>query len=85
MQLSNEILIINEIFFIAEDAETAVFLLNQGADFNALTGDQESPLQLAIHCRLPTVVDQLCSLGVSFSSPNSKGYTSIYYLIKKLL
>lgn len=40
---------------------------------NALTGEQESPLQLAIHCRLPTVVDKLCSLGVSFSSPDSKG------------
>lgn len=30
-------------------------------------------MQLAIHCRLPTVVDELCTLGVSFSSPNSKG------------
>ncbi|XP_055308143.1 putative ankyrin repeat protein RF_0381 [Sitodiplosis mosellana] len=40
---------------LKEDAETAVFLLNQGADYNALTGDQESPLQLAIHCRLPKV------------------------------
>lgn len=58
---------------LKEDAETAIFLLNQGADYNALTGDQESPLQLAIHCRLPTVVDELCTLGVSFSSPNSKG------------
>lgn len=58
---------------LKEDAETAVFLLNQSADMNALTGDQESPLQLAIHCRLPKVVDALCSLGVSFSSPNNKG------------
>lgn len=58
---------------LKEDAETAVFLLNQSADMNALTGDQESPLQLAIHCRLPTVVDALCTLGVSFSSPNNKG------------
>lgn len=41
---------------LKEDTETAIFLLNQGADFNALTGDQESPLQLAIHCRLPKVV-----------------------------
>lgn len=58
---------------LKEDAETAVFLLNQSADMNALTGDQESPLQLAIHCRLSTVVDALCTLGVSFSSPNNKG------------
>lgn len=58
---------------LKEDSETAVFLLDQGADMNALTGEQESPLQLTIHCRLPTVVDKLCSLGVSFSSPDSKG------------
>lgn len=58
---------------LKEDAETAVFLLKQGGDYNALTGDQESPLQLAIHCRLPIVVDALCTLGVSFSAPNSKG------------
>lgn len=58
---------------LKEDAETAIFLLKQGADYNALTGDQESPLMLAIHCRLSTVVDELCTLGVSFSSPNSKG------------
>lgn len=56
-----------------QDPETAVFLLNQNADINAFTGDQESPLQLAIHCRLPTVVDALCSKGVAFSTPDTKG------------
>lgn len=47
--------------------------MDNGADMNALTGEQESPLQLAIHCRLPSVVDSLCTLGVSFSSPDTKG------------
>lgn len=56
-----------------QDADTAVFLINQNADINAFTADQESPLQLAIHCRLPTVVDALCSKGVAFSTPDSKG------------
>lgn len=63
---------------LKEDAETAVFLLNQGADMNALTADQESPLQLAIHCRLPTVVDALCSFGVAFSAPNNKGDSPLW-------
>ncbi|XP_055604737.1 rabankyrin-5 [Uranotaenia lowii] len=58
---------------LKEDSKTAVFLLNQGADMNALTADQESPLQLAIHCRLPDVVDALCIRGVSFSAPDNKG------------
>lgn len=40
---------------------------------NALTADQESPLQLAIHCRLELVVDALCTRGVSLSAPNNKG------------
>lgn len=34
-----------------EDAETAVYLLQQGVDINALTSENETPLQLAIHCR----------------------------------
>lgn len=42
---------------LKEDAETAIFLLKNGADMNALTADQETPLQLAIHCRLPTVCE----------------------------
>lgn len=58
---------------IKESPETAIFLLEQGADINALTGDQESPLQLAIHCRLEAVVDALCSGGVALSAPNNKG------------
>lgn len=58
---------------LKEDSKTAVFLLNQGADMNALTADQESPLQLAIHCRLPDVVDALCIREVSFSAPDNKG------------
>lgn len=58
---------------LKEDAKTAVFLLNQGADMNALTAEQESPLQLAIHCRLPVVVDALCTRGVSLSAPDNKG------------
>lgn len=58
---------------IKESPETAIFLLEQGADINALTGDQESPLQLAIHCRLESVVDALCSRGVALSAPNNKG------------
>lgn len=37
---------------IKEDAATAVYLLDQGVDINALTSDNETPLQLAIHCRL---------------------------------
>lgn len=34
-----------------EDANTAVYLLDQGVDINALTSENEMPLQLAIHCR----------------------------------
>lgn len=53
---------------VKEDTETAVFLLKHGADINALTSEKDSPLQLAIHCRLPVVVDALCCRGVSFTS-----------------
>jgi len=45
-------------------------LLEQGADYNALTGEQECPLELAIHCRLESVVEALCAKGVALSSPN---------------
>jgi ankyrin repeat protein len=55
---------------LKESAETAIFLLEQGADPNALTGEQESPLELAIHCRLESVVDALCARSVSLASPN---------------
>lgn len=55
---------------LKESAETAIFLIEQGADCNALTGEQECPLQLAIHCRLESVVEALCSKGVALSSPN---------------
>ncbi|KAG5674000.1 hypothetical protein PVAND_003993 [Polypedilum vanderplanki] len=55
---------------LKESAETAIFLLEQGADSNALTGEQESPLELAIHCRLESVVDALCNRSVSLASPN---------------
>lgn len=55
---------------LKESAETAIFLLEQGADYNALTCEQECPLQLAIHCRLESVVEALCSRGVALSSPN---------------
>lgn len=54
---------------LKEDSATACFLLGQGADMDALTGDQESPLQLAIHCKLADVVDRLCDAGVSFCAP----------------
>lgn len=54
---------------LKEDEETAVFLLSQGADMDALTGDQESALQLAIHCKLAAVVDALCAAGVSLCAP----------------
>lgn len=35
--------------------------------------DDESPLQLAIHCRLPEVVDALCTRGVDMSAPDRLG------------
>lgn len=55
---------------LKESAETSIFLIEQGADINALTGDQESPLQIAIHCRLEPVVNALCSKGVSLAHSN---------------
>lgn len=59
---------------IREDIEMALFLLKQGADINELTANQETALQLAIHCRLPKVVEALCVHGVVLSSGESGDY-----------
>ncbi|XP_060532687.1 rabankyrin-5 isoform X2 [Cylas formicarius] len=63
---------------IKEDAETAVFLLEHGVDINAKTADYETPLQLAIHCRLPEVVDALCTKGVDMSAPDRLGSCALW-------
>ncbi|XP_011188184.2 rabankyrin-5 isoform X1 [Zeugodacus cucurbitae] len=53
-----------------KDTDTAILLLQHGADANFLTGDKRSPLQLAIYAHLPIVVDNLCAKGVSLKSFN---------------
>lgn len=58
---------------LKEDIPTALFLLGEGADINMLTPNNETALQLAIHCRLAKVVDALCTHGVLLSSADSKG------------
>ncbi|KAF2882462.1 hypothetical protein ILUMI_23687 [Ignelater luminosus] len=58
---------------LKEDSKTAVFLLDNGADMNAKTAESESPLQLAIHCRLIDVVEALCVRGVDMSAPDRLG------------
>ncbi|CAH1132015.1 unnamed protein product [Ceutorhynchus assimilis] len=63
---------------LKEDASTAVYLLQQGVDINALTSENESPLQLAIHCRLPEVVDALCTKGVDMSAPDRLGDCALW-------
>ncbi|KAH1019084.1 hypothetical protein HUJ05_006745, partial [Dendroctonus ponderosae] len=63
---------------IKEDANTAVYLLDQGVDINALTSENETPLQLAIHCRLPEVVDALCVKGVDMSAPDRLGNCALW-------
>ncbi|XP_012273711.1 rabankyrin-5 [Orussus abietinus] len=51
-----------------EDAATAIFLLENGADMNAKTVDGETPLQLCVLCRLGEVVEALCRRGVDTST-----------------
>ncbi|KAK4878403.1 hypothetical protein RN001_010909 [Aquatica leii] len=58
---------------LKEDSKTAIFLLDNGADMNAKTSEFESPLQLAIHCRLGDVVDALCLRGVDMSALDRVG------------
>lgn len=53
---------------IKEDIETALMLLQHGADINLKTANEETALELAIHCKLPKVVDALCSHGVALLS-----------------
>ncbi|XP_063992491.1 rabankyrin-5 isoform X1 [Diachasmimorpha longicaudata] len=52
---------------LKEDSATAIFLLENGADMNAKTPDNENPLQLSVHCRLGEVVEALCRRGVDTS------------------
>lgn len=52
------------------DSKMANFLLNCEADMNALTSDNETPLELCIRCRLPDVVESLCTRGVDMSIPD---------------
>ncbi|CAH1099534.1 unnamed protein product [Psylliodes chrysocephalus] len=63
---------------IKEDSKTALFLLNNGVDINAVTTDYETPLQLAIHCRLAEVVDALCTRGVDMSAPDRLGSCALW-------
>ncbi|XP_056639998.1 rabankyrin-5 [Diorhabda sublineata] len=63
---------------IKEDPKTAIFLLNHGIDFNAITTEGETPLQLAIHCRLGEVVDDLCTRGVDMSAPDRLGNCALW-------
>ncbi|KAM8703214.1 hypothetical protein ACLKA7_007920 [Drosophila subpalustris] len=55
------------------DNEKAIFLLEQGAEINALSGEQKSALQMAIDCHLPKVVDALCTKGVDLGTLDKKG------------
>ncbi|KAJ8957961.1 hypothetical protein NQ318_001960 [Aromia moschata] len=61
-----------------EDSKTAIFLLDNGVDMNAKTADYETPLQLAIHCRLGDVVDALCMRGVDMSAPDRLGNCALW-------
>ncbi|VEN57070.1 unnamed protein product [Callosobruchus maculatus] len=63
---------------LKEDAKTAIFLLDHGIDINAKTPDYETPLQLAIHCRLGDVVDALCTRGVDMSAPDRLGNCALW-------
>lgn len=42
------------------------------------TTDFETPLQLAIHCRLSDVVDALCIRGVDMSQPDRVGSCALW-------
>ncbi|XP_052858188.1 rabankyrin-5 isoform X1 [Drosophila gunungcola] len=50
------------------DSDTSIFLLEQGADFTAVTDDQVSALELSIEYDLPRVVDALCTRGFPLRS-----------------
>ncbi|KAJ8913699.1 hypothetical protein NQ315_007416 [Exocentrus adspersus] len=63
---------------LKEDSKTAIFLLDNGVDINAKTAEYETPLQLAIHCRLPEVVDALCTRGVDMSAPDRLGNCALW-------
>ncbi|KAH8288003.1 hypothetical protein KR054_008722, partial [Drosophila jambulina] len=63
---------------INEDSETSLFLLEQGADFTAATGDQDSILMLSIEHNLPTVVDSLCTKGISLNASDNNGVSPLW-------
>lgn len=42
------------------------------------TAEYETPLQLAIHCRLSEVVDALCVRGVDMSAPDRLGNCALW-------
>ncbi|XP_043064447.1 rabankyrin-5 isoform X2 [Drosophila ficusphila] len=56
-----------------KDSDTALFLIQQGANFTALTDNQDSALDLSIKNNLPRVVDALCTRGVDLSSEKNAG------------
>ncbi|XP_070143494.1 rabankyrin-5 isoform X3 [Drosophila kikkawai] len=61
-----------------KDSETSLFLLEHGADFTAATGDQDSLLMLAIEHNLPTVVDSLCTKGISLNASENNGVSPLW-------
>ncbi|XP_020803164.1 rabankyrin-5-like isoform X2 [Drosophila serrata] len=61
-----------------EDSETALVLLKQGADFTSVAGDQNSILMLSIEHNLPTVVDFLCTKGISLNVSDNNGVSPLW-------
>ncbi|XP_017086725.1 rabankyrin-5 isoform X2 [Drosophila eugracilis] len=59
------------------DSDTSILLINQGADFTAVTDDQNSSLDLSIKYNLPRVVDVLCGKGIALNS-NKKGVSPLW-------
>ncbi|KAH8350167.1 hypothetical protein KR067_004117, partial [Drosophila pandora] len=63
---------------LKRDDETAVYLLENGADFTTVKGEQSSSLILAIELNLPRVVDALCIKGAALSTSDNNGISPLW-------
>ncbi|XP_043067768.1 rabankyrin-5 isoform X1 [Drosophila bipectinata] len=64
------------------DEDTAVYLLEKGADYTSAKGEQTSSLIMAIELNLPRVVEALCIIGAALSSFDNNGVSPLWTALK---
>ena len=66
-----------------KDTKTSIFLVDNGADVNSRTTKDQTPLELAIDCQLPAVVESLCRHNANPNELMSDGFCALWSALQK--